>query len=175
MADQKYAVANGIFKLLKDMGDGTHAEVVVAGASGSGGADTNITQIGGNDITDSLPITGADGENKASPTNPLPVEDVSGKPFAPNASGTVNIAATATTANIALSVAQDGQVMVTNASGGDLAFIEFGDGTITVTATAGTPINPGTSVVFTVTAAQTHMAAISSGTSTVYATTGTGS
>ncbi|PRD42173.1 hypothetical protein C5748_17050 [Phyllobacterium phragmitis] len=175
MADQKYAVANGVFKLLKDMGDGTHAEVVATETAGGGGAGaSNITEVGGNTVTDSLPISGKDGSTIASDANPIPVEIAGGAPFAPNASGTVNIAATNASANVALSSVQDGQVMVTNGAGGDLSFIEFGDGTVAATVTTGTPVNPGTSVVFSVTAAHTHMAAISAGTSTVYATTGKG-
>jgi len=93
-------------------------------------------------------------------------------PFTPG--GTVNVAATTTTANVALASGAKDQVMVTNNAGGSLAFVAFGSSAVTATAATSTPVLPGAAYIFTVGTA-THMAAITgTGTATVYATAGQG-
>lgn len=94
-------------------------------------------------------------------------------PFTP--AGTVNVAATTTTASVALPLVSRDQVMVTNDAGGSLAFVAFGDSTVTASAATSTPVLPGAAYVFTINPQQTHMAAITgTGTATVYATAGQG-
>ena len=46
MADVTYPAAGGVFKKLKDMGDGTHAEVVASSGSGGGtGSSVEVTNF----------------------------------------------------------------------------------------------------------------------------------
>lgn len=93
-------------------------------------------------------------------------------PFTPG--DTVNIAATGASASVALPNASS-QVMVTVPAGGELTFVRFGASTVTAAVASATPVNPGTSVVFTVAATATHAAAITGGgSSTVYFTAGDG-
>lgn len=97
-------------------------------------------------------------------------------PFTPAKNGTTTVGATTTTASGALKVpsARD-QVMVTNAAGGSTAFIEFGDSTVTASATTSTPVLPGAAYIFTINPEMTHIAVITgTGTATVYATVGQG-
>lgn len=95
-------------------------------------------------------------------------------PFTP--AGTVNIAATDSTANVALPLVARDQVMVTNAPGGSLAFVKFGDDTVESDEDTETPILPGAAYTFTINPTVTHMAAITGtgGSATIYATVGQG-
>ena len=95
-------------------------------------------------------------------------------PFTP--AGTVNVAATDSTANVALPLVARDQVMVTNAPGGSLAFVKFGDSTVEADEDTDTPINPGAAYTFTINPSTTHIAAITGtgGSATVYATAGQG-
>lgn len=93
-------------------------------------------------------------------------------PFTPSA--TVNVAATTTTANVALADSAVDQVLVTVPAGDAMAFVAFGDSTVTASAASSTPILPGAAYIFTV-GPVTHMAAITgAATATVYATIGQG-
>lgn len=101
--------------------------------------------------------------------------------FAPG--GTKALAATGNTSvRIALPVAAEQQILVTlPAAASEVAFIAFGDSTVTATvpsSTAGSlPILPGSAQLFSVGAAATHFAQIvaGAGTSTIYITCGHGS
>jgi hypothetical protein len=95
------------------------------------------------------------------------------QPFRP--SGTTLIAATASTGFIPL-VGGGDDVLVTNA-GTALAFVAFGtDGTVTVTATAGTPVLPGSRLLLSIGGLITTAAVImATGTANVYFTRGAGS
>lgn len=96
--------------------------------------------------------------------------------------GTANIAATTTSANVALPIgcpptgSERPQVRVYN-SGTTLAFIAFGDSSVAATASS-IPIPPGASIPvekFSVPFGATHVACIlASGTGTVYFTSGFG-
>lgn len=97
--------------------------------------------------------------------------------------GTVNIAATTTSANVALPIgcpptgSERPQVRIYNA-GTNPAFIAFGDANVAATVAAGVPIPPGASVPvekLTVPFGATHVACIlGTGTGTVYFTSGFG-
>ena len=98
--------------------------------------------------------------------------------FSPSPTGTMILAVTTTSAQVTLTGIGDGPVAVTSASGGALAFIRFGTGTVTAldpTSAAGDyPILPGTTQILdrgssTVAAAITHAS-----TATLYFTTGQG-
>lgn len=90
--------------------------------------------------------------------------------------GTVTLAATTSTARVALAKNVLNQVMVSSPSASSLAFIKFGDSAVTAAITD-TPILPGTQKVFTVPSdgSVTHIAAITgTSTATIYATSGEG-
>lgn len=95
-------------------------------------------------------------------------------PFTPGP--TANVAAAAASARVALPGAlRGGQVLVTNTPGSSMAFVAFGDATVTADAGTGMPVLPGAAYVLTLGAEATHMAAIApSGNTTVYVTTGQG-
>lgn len=94
-------------------------------------------------------------------------------PFTPGATSTLPV--TTANASVALSTKARDQVMVTNAPGGSIAFIAFGDSTVTATVAASTPVLPGVALMFTINPLQTHIAAITgAGTATIYATVGQG-
>jgi hypothetical protein len=95
------------------------------------------------------------------------------QPFKP--SGTTLIAATTVTGFIPL-VGGGDDVLVTNA-GTTLAFVAFGtDSTVTVAATAGTPVLPGSKLLLSVGPLITTAAAImATGAANVYFTKGNGS
>jgi multidrug efflux pump subunit AcrA (membrane-fusion protein) len=95
-------------------------------------------------------------------------------PFTPSSNGTVNVPATAASASAELLFPGNTQVMVTCAPGGDLAFVEFGDSSVTASADTSTPVLPGAAYIFTISPSATHFAAVSAGSSTVYVTTGQG-
>ena len=110
-----------------------------------------------------------------SDANPLPVGSGgggSGQAFSPEGN-TVNIAATTSSAHVALPAGD--QVTVTNPPGGALAFIAFGDNTVTADAETSMPIIPGAAYTLTPPAGATDIAAITgSGTATIYITGGSG-
>lgn len=92
---------------------------------------------------------------------------------------TASLAAATTSARVARVIggfANDpGNIRIAN-TGSVVAFVEFGDSTITSTATAGMPILPNTVEVFEIRQNETHVAAITaSGSTTLYLTTGEGS
>lgn len=88
---------------------------------------------------------------------------------------TVTLAATTASARVALPTALISQVMVTNAPGAGLAFVSFGNDTVSAAVASSTPILPGVAYVFTVPSGATHMAAITgTGSATLYATVGQG-
>ena len=92
-------------------------------------------------------------------------------PFAPGV--TVSRTVTSSTARVALGVA--GQAcLVTSPSGGNIAFIKFGDVTVEA-ATTDFPILPGVVMAIDPPAWATHVAAIGSATTTLYFTSGYGS
>ncbi len=91
-------------------------------------------------------------------------------PFTPGA--TVSRTVTSSTANVALGTGGD-QVMISSAAGGNIAFVKFGDSTVTA-ATTDTPILPGTVQVYTIPPGATYIAAIGSATTTLYITRGDG-
>lgn len=79
--------------------------------------------------------------------------------FTPLPQGTKNIAATGTTANVALAAASK-TIEITN-EGPDTVFVEFGDSTVTAAAATGYPVAAGQSkVVGNSLAKATHAAAI---------------
>lgn len=108
-------------------------------------------------------------------SNPLPTSGgsgTSGQAFSP-AGSTANIAATTTSARVAIPAGT--QILVTNAPGGSLAFISFGDGTVVATAAASMPVIPGAAYTLTPPSGTTNMAAITAtGSTTVYVTGGAG-
>lgn len=93
--------------------------------------------------------------------------------------GTVNIAATTSSANVALSIGSNGvgerpQVRVYNA-GTTPVFIAFGASAVAATTAVGIPIAPGGPENFTLPFGATHVAAIyGTGSGTVYFTSGFG-
>lgn len=94
------------------------------------------------------------------------------EPF--SAGGTVSRTVTSSTANVALAKTGSPQtVMVTSPSGGNIAFIKFGDANVTAAITD-TPILPGAIMVLSVNAEATNVAAIGSATTTLYFTSGHG-
>ena len=96
------------------------------------------------------------------------------QPFTPMTAGTVSRTVSGTTANVALAQGSVQQtVMVTSPTANAIAFIEFGDSTVASVAATGTPILPGTVMMFSVGAGVTHMAAIGSA-GTLYVTCGHG-
>lgn len=101
------------------------------------------------------------------------------QPFSPSPSGTVTLAVTSVTGNIALPTAVgDGPVAVTSAVGSTICFISFGSSSITATAPNGTsgsyPILPGTTQVLDRGNATNVAAITASSTATLYFTTGQG-
>lgn len=97
-------------------------------------------------------------------------------PFTP--AGTVSRTVTGSTANVALSKGTTpgptpNQIMVTSPSGGTLAFIKFGDSTVTAAVTD-TPILPGAIMIFSIPPATTYVAAIGTSGTTLYFTSGEG-
>lgn len=94
-------------------------------------------------------------------------------PFTPGA--TVTLAVTTATARVAMTRGYSDQVMITAPAGGAMAFVRFGDSTVTAAITD-TPIVPGTQAIFSIAPGTTHMAAITGATTqTLYATSGNGS
>lgn len=93
-----------------------------------------------------------------------------------NNGATVNLAATSSTGNVALTgVGNGGTVRVLN-NGSEAVFINFGTSSaVTATLAAGIPIPPGIPEAFCVPAGITHVAGITaSGAATIYFTTGQG-
>lgn len=94
------------------------------------------------------------------------------KTFMPNGSDSATLVATTTSASVQLDVFSQA-VRVVNPAGGAMAFIAFGDVTVTAT-TARMPIQPGATETFTI-GANGYVAAITaSGTATLYFTNGEG-
>lgn len=96
-------------------------------------------------------------------------------PFTPASAGTVSRTVTGTSASVALAFPSSQQVMVTSPAGNTIAFIEFGTSGVAAVAATGTPIQPGSIMVFTVSASTTHVAAIGTSGTTLYFTSGMGS
>jgi hypothetical protein len=97
-------------------------------------------------------------------------------PLTPNAAGTVTATVASTTANIALSktgISQ--QIMVQSLAANAVAFINFGDSTVTAAVASGTPILPGQIYLFTVGPTVTNVATIGTAANTLYFTSGQGS
>lgn len=101
--------------------------------------------------------------------------------FTPETQATVTITSATSTARVALTIkANATTVRVKNIDTTNVAFINFGDVTVTATlpsgATGGSiPIGPGETAGFSVPPGTTHMAAIcSAGTPIVYVTPGNG-
>lgn len=97
-------------------------------------------------------------------------------PFTP--AGTVSRAVTGTTASVALSHATasgptPNSILITSPSANAIAFIKFGDSTVTAVVTD-TPILPGIVMVFSIPPATTHVAAIGTSGTTLYFTSGEG-
>ncbi len=85
------------------------------------------------------------------------------QPFTPMTAGTVSRTVSGSTQSVALAKGSIPQtVMVTSPTANATAFIEFGDSTVVAVAATGTPILPGTVMMFSVGANVTHIAAIGS-------------
>jgi len=96
------------------------------------------------------------------------------EPFTPMTAGTVSRTVSGSSAAVALAKTGNPQtVLVTSPTANAIAFIEFGDSTVTAAAATGLPILPGTVMVLSVPPAVTHMAAIGSA-GTLYVTCGHG-
>lgn len=95
-------------------------------------------------------------------------------PFTPGP--TVTLAVTETSARVALPAGLSGQVMITSAPNSALAFIQFGDSTVTADEATSTPILPTASYIFTIGPDVTHVAGIcaTGDTATLYFTRGHG-
>ncbi len=101
-------------------------------------------------------------------------------PFTPNTTGTVSRTVNSGSQRVALATLGSGSldqtVMVTSdsaVSSAAIAFIEFGDLTVTAVVGTGTPILPGSILILTPPAAATHVAAIGTA-GTLYFTSGRG-
>ncbi len=94
--------------------------------------------------------------------------------FTPVTGGTTKITLATSTAAVALTTKGD-QVRVYNSDATNIAFINFGDSTVTATLTTSLPIGPGQVAGFTIGSAATHVATISAaGTPIVYISRGDG-
>lgn len=99
---------------------------------------------------------------------------VNTEPFTPMSAGTVSRTVSGTTANVALAKSGVPQtLLIQSLPSGAIAFIEFGNSTVTAVAATGTPILPGVVMVFAVGPDVTTMAAIGSA-GTIYVTCGHG-
>lgn len=101
--------------------------------------------------------------------------------FTPKQTGTVSITCAVTTARVALLGLGANQVRVKNVDATNIAYINFGDVTVTATLPSGAtpgsmPVGPGETCGFSISpSAVTHVAAIcSAGTPIVYFTPGNG-
>ncbi len=95
-------------------------------------------------------------------------------PLTPMSAGTVSRTVSGATASVALAkTGQNQSVMVTSPATNALAFIEFGDSTVTSVIATGTPILPGAIMTFSVASSVTHAAAIGTA-GTLYFTCGQG-
>lgn len=92
-------------------------------------------------------------------------------PFTPGI--TVSRTVTSSTASVALGAVGQAQ-LIQSIPSGNIAFIKFGDSTVTAAVTD-TPVLPGVVLVLVPPATATHMAAIGSATTTLYVTSGYGS
>lgn len=95
------------------------------------------------------------------------------QPFRPTGGAAVNIDVASTTANVALTLANQQRVMN---NGTATAWIKFGaDNTVTATLAAGIPVGPGVTEVFTPPPGTTYVAAIAAAsTGKIYFTPGIG-
>jgi hypothetical protein len=95
--------------------------------------------------------------------------------FTPKAAGTVNIAATTSSARVALAINSGTfQVRVKNLDTTNAVFINFGDSTVTAAVATAIPVGPGETCGFSI-SGSTHVAAITAAaTATVYFTPGNG-
>lgn len=94
--------------------------------------------------------------------------------FTPKPAGTVNIAATSSSARVSLARLGCRQVRIKNLDATAAAFVNFGDVTVTVATTTGMPIGAGETVGITLAEDWTYAAAICATTATVYFTPGNG-
>lgn len=95
--------------------------------------------------------------------------------FTPDTAGTVSATVAATTANIALGKTGIGQqVLVQSLAANAIAFINFGDSTVTAATATGTPILPNQIYTFTVGPNVTNVATIGTAGNTLYFTCGQG-
>lgn len=99
------------------------------------------------------------------------------RPFKPNHAGTVSLAATTTSSNVALlgvGAGSEYQLRIFNA-GPATAFIARGDANTVTATTGGYPVPPGAIEVITCPASIAYVAAIcASGSATLYLSTGEG-
>lgn len=90
--------------------------------------------------------------------------------------GTVTVAATTTSATTRVALAKsvtDQTLWVQNVAGGAVAFVNFGDSSVSAAAATSTPILPGSGQLITVGPDATHVAGVTGATSaTVYVTSG---
>ena len=98
-------------------------------------------------------------------------------PFTPGATKVVTVAAT--TATVTLPTPRGDQVMVSSLSANAIAYINFGDSTVTVVVPTGTqqnatPILPGTVQTFTVPQTLTSVATIGTAANSLFFTAGDG-
>lgn len=105
----------------------------------------------------------------------MALNPIHNQPFRPALAGTVSVSATTSTAStsIAAGDVQNPCIRVYNA-GTVVAFVTWGAGSATASATTCTPIAPGWSEVFYKANADTVAAITATGTATVYFTPGNG-
>jgi hypothetical protein len=95
-------------------------------------------------------------------------------PFRPQAANTASLAVTTSSDRVAIT-GNPTQVRLRTNGADAVAFITFGDSTVTAATATGIPLGPGAIEVFSVPLNATHIAAITaSGTATLYVTPGEG-
>lgn len=96
-------------------------------------------------------------------------------PFTPNLAGTVTATVAVTSAALALSKGSiPQQIFVQSLAANAVAFINFGNSTVTAATATGTPILPGLRYTFTLGSDVTHVATIGTAGNTLYFTSGQG-
>jgi hypothetical protein len=95
------------------------------------------------------------------------------EPFCPGSTVTLAVTGTSARATLSKTGYPPNTVEVQSATGGSIAFLAFGDSTVTAT-TSGYPILPGVDKVISVPPDVTHIAAIGTTGTTLYFTSGTG-
>lgn len=96
------------------------------------------------------------------------------RPFSPKQAGTVSIAISGSSQNVALNAGSGNQVRAYNATGADV-FLAFGPSGVTAATGTGLPLPAGGIEIYTILpGTATFAAAVGAGTGNVYFTPGTG-